>query len=132
MGQSHIVKLELEFTKVEIHEHFMISQIKEGIDFKQEHLDQFYKLFEIYYSDKPFVSIADRKYDYTIDPNLLRDSRFKNLLGIGVVCYSEGSYQTALFEKNFFKGPFQPFYSLEDCIEWANTLITSHHRKNKM
>lgn len=131
MAAFDVLNIELDFTSVEIHENYMISQIKEGIDFKQKHLDQFYKLFETYYHDKPFISIADRKYDYTIDPNLFRDSSFRNLLGIGVVCYTESSFKTAQFEKTFFKGKFEPFYSMEDCLQWAEELVKSHHTKNK-
>lgn len=124
-----VKKIDLDFTCIEIHEHYLVSQIKEGLVFDQRHLDKFYEIFETYYSGIPFVSIADRKYDYTINPNLLRDSRFPNLLGIGVVCYSEASYQTALFEKTFFKGPFQPFYSMETCIAWAKELVEAYKKK---
>ncbi|PKA84271.1 hypothetical protein ATE92_2451 [Ulvibacter sp. MAR_2010_11] len=123
MNTAIIEKIELDFTSIEIYENYLISRIKEGLVFEEAHLRQFYVIFEKYFAGKPFVSIADRKNDYTIDPNLLRDSRFSNLLGIGVICYSDASFNTALFEKTFFKGAFEPFYSLDDCISWALDLI---------
>ncbi|WP_290629179.1 hypothetical protein [Altibacter sp.] len=116
----------MDFTTIEIHQHYIVSQIKEGVDFEQKHLEAFYEVFETYFSGRPFVSIADRKNDYTINPNLLKDSRFKNLLGIGVVCYSEASYKNALFEKTFFKGKFETFYEMEACKEWALQLVEAY------
>ncbi len=120
--------IELDFAHIEIYENHIISQIKEGITFEEEHLDQVYNLFKTYFSEKPFISIADRKFDYTIDPNLLRNSKFENLLGIGVVCYSEASYKTALFEKEFYNGVFEIFYSLEDCQNWSRSLLKQYDR----
>ncbi len=85
-------------------------------------------LFNTYYSEKPFISIADRQFDYNINPNLLRRSKFKNLLGIGVVCYSEASYKTALFEKEFYDGVFEIFYSMEDCLNWSRSLLKKYNQ----
>ena len=129
MKPSLVKKIALDFTMLEIHEDYLISQIKEGLVFEQHHLDKFYKVFDTYFAGKSFVSIADRKNDYTIDPNLLRNSRHENLLGIAVVCYSEASFKTALFEKSFFKGPFEPFYSLEESIVWSKELIEKNKKK---
>jgi hypothetical protein len=129
MKPSIVKKIDLDFTCIEIHEHYLISQIKEGLVFEQHHLDKFFEIFDTYFAGKAFVSIADRKNDYTINPNLLRDSRYDNLLGIGVVCYSKSSYETALFEKSFFKGPFEVFYSMQEAIEWAAGLIEAYKKK---
>ena len=115
--------IQLDFARIEIYENLIVSQIKEFTAFEEEHLEQMYTLFETYFSDKPFISIADRKFDYTINPNLLSRSKFKNLLGIGVVCYSEASYNTALFEKEFSKGVYEVFYSMEDCQNWSKSLL---------
>ncbi|MCW8981375.1 hypothetical protein [Altibacter sp.] len=130
MKPSIVKKIKLDFASIEIHQHYMISQIKEGLDFEQPHLEAIYEIFETYFSGRPFVSIADRKNDYTINPNLLKDTRYKNLLGIGVVCYSEASYNNALFEKTFFKGKFEPFYEMEACKEWALQLVEDFNKSN--
>jgi len=122
-------KIDLDFAKVDIYENYLISQIKEGVIFEKQQLIQFYEIFELYYSGKPFVSIAERKYDYSINPNLLSESLFSNLLGIGEVCYSKASYKTALFEQKFFKGNFEPFYTIEECKKWAENLIVAYNKK---
>ena len=123
MKTSILKIIQLDFARIEIYENLIVSQIKEYTAFEEEHLEQMYTLFETYFSEKPFISIADRKFDYTINPNLLSRSKFKNLLGIGVVCYSEASYNTALFEKEFYKGVYEVFYSMEDCQKWSKSLL---------
>jgi hypothetical protein len=127
MSSFKIKKIDIGFSLVEIHENYLISQIKEGVTMEQEHLDMFYELFELYFHEKPFVSIADRKYDYTINPNIFRDSPFDNLLGIGIVCYSQASYETVLFEQKFFNGLFKPFNTMEECISWAENLLINYN-----
>lgn len=124
-----IKNIRLDFAKIEIYNDFLISQISEGLAFEEEHLQKFYAVFETYFQGRPFVSIADRKNDYTINPTLLRDARFSNLLGIGVVCYSKPSYNTAQFERQFYKGPFEAFYSMDKCLTWASQLVENHKKK---
>ncbi|GHC63621.1 hypothetical protein SAMN05421855_102755 [Ulvibacter litoralis] len=129
MKPSPIEIIDLDFTYIEIHEHFLISQIKEGIVFEKKHLEKFYQLFETYYTDKPFVSIADRRFDYTIKHNLYQEEYFPTLLGIGVICYTDASYNISVFEKNFFKGKFESFYNIEDCKTWAEKLVEQYKKK---
>lgn len=121
--------IELDFTYIEVYENYIISQIKEGVEFEKKHLDKFLTIFETYYSNRPFVSIADRKYNYTIKPNLYQEKNFPTLLGIGVICYNDISYNTSLFEKNFFDGKFESFYNIEDCKLWAEKVIERYHKK---
>jgi len=126
MKSPLLERIDLDFAQIEIYKSYVISQIKEGVSFDEKHLIQIYSVFETYFSGRPFVSIADRKFDYTINPNLLTDTKFPNLLGIGVVCYSEASYNTALFEKEFFKGAFEVFYSMKACKTWCTTLLKQY------
>ncbi|RMA64192.1 hypothetical protein [Ulvibacter antarcticus] len=129
MKSTPLATLDIDFATVKIYEHYVISQIKEGIVFEKKHLAKFHEIFETYYTGKPFVSIADRKNDYTIKPNMYMEQKFPSLVGIGVICYSEASYNISLFEQKFFKGNFSAFYSLKECISWAESIITKDNSK---
>lgn len=121
--------IDLDFTYIEIYDNYIISQIKEGLVFEKKHLEIFHEVFQKYFGNKPFVSIADRKFDYSIKPNLYQEEHFPSLLGIGVICYNEASYNISLFEKTFFDGKFESFYNIEDCKLWAEKLIERYKKK---
>ena len=121
MKALHI--FQLDFATIQLYENYVISSIREGVTLTQQQLDIFFEIFNTYYNEKPFVSIANRENDYSLDPNLLKSKRHPSLLGIGVVCYNQRSRQTAQFEKNFYNGPFEIFDSLEDAINWSQTLL---------
>jgi hypothetical protein len=109
----------LPFATLELHENYVISTINEGIAFDDDHLHQLFDVFNDYYADRPFVSIANRANDYTINPNLLTQTPHPLLLAIGVVCYTDASRDIALFESKFYKGNYEVFTNMKDCEDWA-------------
>ncbi len=122
--------IELDFATFELYENYVISTIKEGVAFDLPHLEKLTDIFNQYFSEKPFVSIANRQYDYTINPTcLMHSDLFPTLIGIGVVCYTPSALETAKFEKNFYKGILETFASMEECIDWSKTLLATHTSK---
>ncbi len=114
--------VELDFAKIELFDDHVISTIAEGVSFTQPHLNAITELFESHYGDRPFVSIANRENDYTIDPTCLM-KQIPNLIGIGVVTYNEASFQTAHFEKQFYPGLLEIFNDMDECMTWAQSLL---------
>jgi hypothetical protein len=122
-------RIELSFVELELHENYVISTIKEGTTFGQTHLNRLFEVFNDYYYDRPFVSIAHRRYDYTINPNLLKEKPHQFLLAIGVVCDSTSSKQIALFEQKFYPGKFEVFDDMETCLKWKNLILANYIKK---
>jgi len=118
--------ISLPFVTLEFHEDYVISTINDGVTFESEHLRQIFEVFNDYYLDRPFVSIADRPNDYTINPNLLKQKPHPYLLGIGVVCYNESSRDIAIFESTFYEGKYKVFTSIADSVEWANEILDDY------
>lgn len=115
----------LDFAILELYPNYAVSTINEGVSFELPHLDEVTEIFIRNYPKKPFISIANRINDYTINPTcLLHSSIIPNLKGIGVVCYSHSALETALFEKSFYKGTLEVFDSFEDCILWAEEVLS--------
>ena len=116
----------LPFVTLELHENFVISTINEGVNFGETHLGEMFKVFNDYYTERPFVSIANRLNDYTINPNLFKQKQHPYLLAIGVVCYNQASKDIALFESKFYKGHYEVFDTIEDCIAWSNKILNDY------
>tara|TARA_B100001146_G_scaffold222761_1_gene235818 strand:+ start:29147 stop:29551 length:405 start_codon:yes stop_codon:yes gene_type:complete len=122
---------ELDFITLYFYEEYVISMIHEGVFFDLPHLEEVTKHFKAFYpEDKPFASIADRKNDYTINPTCFFQSDImSNLVCIGTVCHSQTSYDTASFEKMFYKGNFEVFMSMKRCKRWVEKRIIKHKEK---
>jgi len=121
--------IDLDFIVLELYEYYVISTIQEGVVFDFPHLRAVYDVFEKYYNGKTFVSIAKRIYDYTVNPTCyMKPLQTANILGVAVVCKSESAYNTALFEKKFSKKHFEPFYTLEEAIDWSKELVKNYNK----
>ena len=122
--------LELDYIHFKFFDHFVFSTIQDGVAFTKEHLNEVSSIFNKFYQGKNFVSIALRHYDYTIAPTCFHENTIvKGLLGLGVVCYGESAYNTSIFEKTFYKGIYEVFYSLEECVQWAQQLYQDSIKK---
>lgn len=116
--------ISLDFVQIELYKNYLISTIKEGVLFGKKELNIFYEIFDHYFPGKPFGYIADRKFDYTVDPTCyLKSSEYPSLLAMAILCHNEKSFQTAEFESKFFNKPMEAFYSKKESIEWISNLI---------
>ncbi len=121
--------IDFGFAEVQLFDNYIISTIKEGLVFDLEHQKKFYGIFDLYYPNKPFGYISNRKYDYTVNPtSYFEHSKYPRMVCMAVLCYNESSYRMAEFEKAFYKHPFKPFFTLEECIDWINEEITKHKK----
>lgn len=121
-------EIDLDFVTVKLFDSFVISSIKEGVSLKKKQLNELFEIFNLYYEDIPFVSIANREFDYSIDPNLLKTKSHPSIVGIAVVCYNDRSKEMAQFEKNFYPGPFEIFENIKEAIVWAKQLIKDNKK----
>ena len=122
--------LELDYIHFRFFDAYVFSTIQDGVSFTFEHLKEVAEILNRHYKGAPFVSIALRNHDYTIAPTcFLENTIIEGMLAIGVVCYSESAYNTSLFERTFYKGTYEVFYSLEKCVAWAKQ-IQNDHQKN--
>lgn len=131
MSDPHPLEvLELDYIHFKFFDNYVFSTIQDGVAFTKNNLEEVSAILNDFYKGNPFISIALRNYDYTIAPTCFHeDSIVNGLLGIGVVCYGESAYNTSIFEKAFYKGIYEVFYSLEECIQWAQQLYNDSIKK---
>ncbi|RDK85313.1 hypothetical protein C8D94_103136 [Marinirhabdus gelatinilytica] len=118
--------IDLGFATFIIHEFYTVSTIAEGVTIDAQKLEQIFELFTQYYKDKPFVSIANRVHDYTLDPNLLSQEKHPSIVALAVVCENEATKGIAAFEKQFYHGTYVIFDSLDEAKEWAVTHLEQY------
>ncbi len=121
--------IDLGFCTINIQEHFAVSTIAEGVILDATKLDQLFEIFSFYYQDKPFISIANRVKDYTIDPNLLSSKKHPNLIALLVVAPKKTSKEVVLFERQFYSGVFEIFDTLEEAEIWAEEFLENYLKK---
>lgn len=122
--------IELEFARLELFDDYVITTIYEGTVVGLDHLQEFYKIFDRFYSHRPFGYISNRIYDYTVDPTCyMQEYQYPQLVGIAVWCHSAATYKNARFEKTFYRRPFDGFYELEDCKNWVLNGIADYKEK---
>jgi len=113
-----------EFAEIKIYEDFIISCTKEGLVFDQERLKSFFELVDKFYPNKKFGYIANRIYDYAIDPMIYHTvSVHENLSAIAIVCHNSKQRDMALYEKTFYPRNFEIFSNVEDAIYWIKNTI---------
>jgi hypothetical protein len=121
--------IDLGFSAIEIHEHFAISTIAEGVTLTNEKLSKMFEVFSLYYKDRPFVSIANRKNDYTVDPNLLSFREHPELIALAVVCHTKASKHTSIFEQQFFNGTYEIFERMDEAKVWSTIFLEAYLKK---
>ena len=122
-------KIDLGFTKIYIYEYYAISTITEGVILNAAKLDQIFEIFSFYYKDKPFVSIANRVNDYTIDPNLLSTKKHPDIIALLVVTQKKTTKEIVMFERQFYDGVFEILDTLEEAKLWADAYLIDYLKK---
>tara|TARA_B100001146_G_scaffold222761_1_gene235817 strand:+ start:28677 stop:29063 length:387 start_codon:yes stop_codon:yes gene_type:complete len=116
--------INLDFITLSLYPTYLVSTIKEGVLFDIPQLEILETLFDTHYPDTNFVIIADRKFDYTINPTCYMEvSKYEKLKGIAVVCYNDASEKIAHFEEKFYKKPFQVYRNLKSAEVWAEGIL---------
>ena len=115
---------ELEFTRLEFYDNFVISQLFEDTVLTQPEVNKLVEECSAFYNYKQYVYISHRINNSNVDPMIYFNlSEAKGLVGIAVVSDSTVSINMAEFEKKFAKLPFEVFLKLPNAIAWAEELV---------
>ncbi len=121
-----IKKLELSFTYLEFFDSIVISTIKEDVLIDENHIDKLREICRNHFENREFVYLANRKYNYNVNPviyiNLIQTNTLK---GIAVISENIEKLKTANFEKQFSPVPFELFQNKEEAIVWAKGIPTN-------
>ena len=117
--------LELEFTVLEFHSQYVISQPKAGQILQGKQIADLVEVCSDFYEKKPFVYLSYRVNDYNVNPIIYLDlDKVDNLAGIGIVSQKVASLNMANFEKQFCKLPYEIFTELDPARKWAEKMTS--------
>lgn len=119
------LSLDIDFAHFDLHENYLVATIKEGVVFDTPHLIKFHEIFDKHYYNRPFGYISNRINDYTINPTCyIETKKFSSkIVGVATLCYSEVTYINANFAERFFDWPHKAFYTMDECVEWIESLL---------
>ncbi len=119
-------KHDIEIGSFYFYDHFMISEIKEGMAVVYENAIEMLNLAKSYYGNTtPFVYITNRINSYSFNPtsHFKTTPIFPNLRGYAMVTYDAINDEIADMEQAFMNKPSKKFNKLEDAVAWADSLI---------
>ncbi len=116
--------LELEFTVLEFYPKYVLSELREGQILEGKKMSDLVEACSSFYTESNFVYLANRINDYNVNPTVyLNLHKVKNLAGIGIICKKQSAFNTATFEKQFCKIPYEVFRERQPALKWVNKII---------
>ena len=76
-----------------------------------------------HYGTRKFVFIANREFASTIDPKAYTAINPDKMVGLAIVSAEDTVRQEAIQEQELFEGAFSYFKTVEEAIDWANTVV---------
>ncbi len=117
---------ELSFTTLKFYPKFVISTVKEDIQFDEEHIQILKEIIVDHYKKQPFIYLANRINSYSVNPLIYVNLIELNLLkGVGIISEDIQRLKTANFEKQFASFPFEIFQNNDEAKAWAERLMTA-------
>lgn len=117
-------KIHFEFGEVAVYEDYVVVVMKEGITVAPKYNDDLIKLSEAYFKNRKFGYITQRKYSYSVDPQIyFKTSKIKNLVAFAIVANENPISKTSDLEKTFLRQPLKVFQELADAVNWVQELV---------
>jgi len=105
---------------LEVHDHYVVAIMKEGITVKPEYNDDLLNIVQLYFKGKDFGYITHRKNSYSVDPRVyFETTKIKNLVAFAVVSADESQKISVSFEREFLRKPFEFFNDLDTAKAWV-------------
>ncbi len=126
INTSLLKKCDLKIGSFYFYEHYVVSEINEGVTVTYENALHMLELAKTYYGNTtPFVYISNRKNSYSFDPtaHFKTTAMFPNLRGYATVIYNPINEKVAKMEQSFMNKPAHIFKTLEEAIAWVEELI---------
>ncbi len=105
--------------------HFIISELNEGVHFDWEKIKLVMsKIIEFYGNDVKLGYISNRIHSYSIDPQTWGkvDEKYNIIIGSTIIYYNNMTYKNASLEKLFSNKSLKRSINLDEAIYWIKNL----------
>lgn len=119
------VKVNFPFGDFYLLDHFVISELHDGIHFDWDKIQEVIGMLIDHYGVKPQIGyLSNRINSYSIEPQLWlefhRDYDF--IVASATVSYTDFNYLNATIEKHFTTTSLKRCFSLDEAIDWMSNL----------
>ncbi|WP_031426310.1 hypothetical protein [Flavimarina sp. Hel_I_48] len=113
--------LEYPFGKAFCYDKYVYFEREPYQDLSVEQVQTLMRGIDVYYHNRKFVYISNRKMRTIIDINAYQHLNKKQMVAIAIVTDQPNAEETLLEEQAMFDGPFAFFKTLDQAISWATT-----------
>lgn len=119
--------IETDFAKLNFYGQFVITEMNEGVDLDENHVDIMTRFAVDFYGDKPFGYISNRIHSYSVNPVIyFKISNIKNLAAFAVVSTRSIVSYNVKIEKAFMTKPYELFDTLDEAVNWVTQMVNKH------
>lgn len=118
---------EYDFGVLEIGDHIIVGEIKEGFDVTFDVVSQIVEVANEEFNGEPWAYISNRVHSFSTQPILHMDlTKIKhNLIAFAVVAEKELTKRNAQFEETFIGSDYQfkSFGKLDTAVSWVKMVL---------
>ena len=118
-----ITKNQLSYCNLEFYEHYVILTMYEDSEFNKTSDKEITELLEDYYGQRDFIFITHRIHKYSIDLDVYKGRRLKNMKGFAIVSKNPEEHQRAIAEQALWNKSFVFFEDINDATDWAESFF---------
>jgi len=123
--------IETDFARLNFYEHFVITEMHEGIDLDENIVDVMIQFAIDFYGKKPFGYISNRVNSYSVNPVIyFKISKIDNLAAFAVVSTKMIVTYNVQIEKAFMTRPYELFDNLDEAVNWVKQLVNNYRTNN--
>ncbi len=118
-------KVKFSFGDFYLLDNFIISELKEGIHFDWDKIQEVIGMLIDHYGEHPRIGhVSNRVYSYSIEPQLWLDfyKQYNFIVASAIISYTDLNYLNATIEKHFAKSSLKRCFSLDEAISWMNSI----------
>lgn len=121
----HIFKhYNFSYSEVFVFDDFLVNQINEGVTITKEHTKVLAEIITTHFENRPMVYISNRIMSYAVDPLTYIDTAsIENLKAIAIITNIDTFKKNAMYERHFYKKPFEIFETLTQAVSWAGHIL---------
>jgi len=120
---------EYGFGTLDIGDHIIVGEIKEGTDVQFEIVSRIIEVANDRFNGEPWGYISNRIHSFSTQPMLYKEiSKIKhNMVAFAVVAGRNMTIKTAQYEKAFAgtEYQFKYFYNMDDAVFWIKGILNS-------
>ncbi|MDC7994574.1 hypothetical protein [Altibacter sp. HG106] len=110
------------FGTMQCFENYLVFHL-EAENISRNEAKEIVSIAEGHFQKRKFVFISNRTLPSVISEEAYKEINLKYMVGIAIVSKNENTRTSAMTEQSWFDGSFSYFATVEEAVDWANTVV---------